>query len=104
MENMFRHPGPGPGDQRGILANLYPEIDPLAGVGWRLYPRVHTRKSIFKGAIQAATAHLTTFESWSSQYSGCSWFVVPKGAGIGAPDVGAPAHSARCVVNCDMPC
>jgi hypothetical protein len=76
---------------------LHPDIERVAILGWRLYPRTPRGKSAcFKSATDAATSDLDTLERWSRDYPGCGWRVVCEGSGIFALDVDAPSpdHAA----------
>jgi len=72
------------------------DIEHLALLGWRLFPSTRSRKGMFKGYGQAATADLDTLERWAHEYPGCNWSVIPEGSGIWALDVDVPSpdHAA----------
>jgi hypothetical protein len=75
---------------------LHPDIERVALLGWRPVPATRTKKGLFAGYLDAATADLDTLERWSRDYPGCCWKVVPAGSGVWFLDVDVPGpdHAA----------
>jgi hypothetical protein len=76
--------------------NLHPDIERIALLGWRCAPATRTKKGMFRGYLDQATADLEQLGRWSHQYPGCCWKVIPAGSGVFGLDVDIPGadHAA----------
>nr|WP_255568776.1 bifunctional DNA primase/polymerase [Neoroseomonas alba] len=75
---------------------MHPDIERVALLGWRCVPATATKKGMFSGYIDAATADLDTLERWAGEYPGCGWKVIPGGSNVWFLDVDQPGpdHAA----------
>jgi hypothetical protein len=70
---------------------LHPDVERLAGLGWRLHPASCTsRAACFERAADLATYDLDQLERWSCEFRNCAWRVVMEGSGIWALDLDIP--------------
>lgn len=75
---------------------LHPDIERVALLGWRCVPATASKKGLFAGYLDAATADLDTLEGWAREFPGCCWKTVPAGSGVWFLDVDVPGpdHAA----------
>lgn len=66
-----------------------PEIERLAGCGWRLFPcALRAKTPLLKGWPKAASSDLATLRSWAARYGPCNWAVLTgPGSGVFVLDV-----------------
>ncbi len=69
---------------------LHPDIERVALLGWRMVPATQTKKGMFPGYLDKATADLDQLEAWAAEYPGCCWKCVPAGSGVWFLDVDIP--------------